>query len=324
MRLTGGQITAGELAVAGFFILSGFLIAKSWLRSAGPANYLWKRVMRIYPGFLAAVAFCGFVVGPLAVADVGAYWREFSWLSFTLQAFDLHGVSVPPTFLGNPTHAINGSLWSIRYEFLCYLGVAALGLMGWLQRPRFVLAAFLAAFLVYSLQVELGMKIPGHKLSWFYGYPGFWPRLATCFLSGTLFYLYRERIRYTAGGFAAAMAGLLVLGALPALNGLALAVPLLGSYAFFCLGFLPVRRLQGFARRGDLSYGMYLYAFPVQQLVIQWLGPNLHPMGLFPIATVLTTILAVLSWTLVEKPFIKLKGLAWRAPGRAVSAETGA
>jgi peptidoglycan/LPS O-acetylase OafA/YrhL len=306
MRLTGGQITAGELAVAGFFILSGFLITKSWLQSAGLKDYLRRRVLRIYPGWLAAVAFGAFVVCPLAVARPSEYWREFALTTFATAALNLQHLEPRDLFPGNPFPALNGSLWSIRYEFLCYLGVAALGLLGALRRRSVVLLAFLAWFTIYALQVQLGLKIPGSRLGWIYGYPPFWPRLATCFLAGALFYLYRDRIVYSGRLFAASVVGLAVLAAVPGLKGLALAVPVLGSYAFFFLGFLPIERLHGFARRGDLSYGTYLYAFPVQQLVVYNLGTSLHPLALFLIATPLTAVLAVLSWTFVEKPFLKL------------------
>ena len=73
VRLTGGQLTFGAVALAGFFVLSGYLVLQSWLRSEGLIDYLRKRVLRIYPGFVAATLVCAFVIGPLAAANVGAY-----------------------------------------------------------------------------------------------------------------------------------------------------------------------------------------------------------------------------------------------------------
>jgi peptidoglycan/LPS O-acetylase OafA/YrhL len=191
------------------------------------------------------------------------------------------------------------------YEFSCYLAVAALGLAGALRRRGIVLLVFLACFIVYAMQIQLVIEIPGSRLTRLYCYPGFWPRLSTCFFSGALFYLYRDRITYSFRGVAIACIGLTVLAAIPWLNCLPLAVPLLGSFVFFYPGFLPIRQLHGFARRGDLSYGMYLYAFPVQQLAMMYLGPGLHPLVLFLIATAFTAVLAALSWLFVEQPFMK-------------------
>ncbi len=320
MRLTGGQVTAGELAVAGFFVLSGFLITKSWLRSPGVVDYLRKRVLRIYPGFLASLAFCAFVVGPLAADRPADYWRGFPFLTFLVQGLNLQGPVTPPVF-GDVVHPVmNGSLWSIRYEFLCYVGVAALGLLGVLRRPPLVLLVFVGVFTVFVLQVQVGLPIRGSRYSWVYGLPGLWPRLGSSFLAGSVFYVYRDRIVYSRGLFAAAIFGLAVAAALPFLRCLTLAIPVLGAYAFFYLGFLPAPGLRGFARRGDLSYGMYLYAFPVQQLLIERLGAGLHPLALFPLATAFTAVLAASSWRFVERPFLKLKSAGPSCPGPVTAA----
>lgn len=318
-RLTGGQVTGGGVAVSGFFLLSGFLIARSWERSAGLADYLGRRALRIYPGFLVAVAVSALAVGPLTAADPAAYRRAFDVGRFVRDALNLDGVAAPPMFAGNPSAAANGSLWSIRFEFVCYLGVAALGLAGALRRRWPVALAFLAWWALYALQVLFGVRVPGGRLSPWIGYTEFWPRLASCFLAGCLFYLYRDRVAYTRRLFAASAAGLALLGALPGLRLLPLAVPVLGGYAFFHLGFLAVPRLRGFARRGDLSYGTYLYGFPVQQLVIHAWGPGLHPLGLFLLATPPTLAAAALSWALVERPC-----LALRRPRGAAAAPAGA
>ena len=126
-RLSGGQMTLGEIAVDGFFILSGFLISASWARCRGLGDYLRRRVLRIVPGYVAAVLFSGLVAGPLLAASPRAYWGEFDARSFALHAANLEGAATP----GPP---VNGSLWSIRYEFFCYLGMAALGLAGVMRR----------------------------------------------------------------------------------------------------------------------------------------------------------------------------------------------
>ncbi len=307
IRLSGGQLTGGGLAVAGFFILSGYLITKSWFQSARLGDYLRRRVLRIYPGFLATAAFCALVVGPVAADRPLDYWRDFSPWQFTKMALTLKGVAVPPVFGTIPLHAVNGSLWTIRIEFVCYIGVAALGLAGALRRPALVFLAFLGCISLYGLLLHHGFQIRGDQYAWFDARLGLLLSLISCFLAGMLFYLYRDRITYSASLFAASVLGLAVLAALPGLKCLPLAIPVLGGYTFFYLGFLPVRRLQGFARRGDLSYGTYLYAFPIQQLTLFYLGTGLHPLALFLIATPLTAILATMSWTFVEKPFMRLK-----------------
>jgi peptidoglycan/LPS O-acetylase OafA/YrhL len=307
MRATGGQITGGEFAVAGFFILSGFLITGSCVRSRGLADYFRRRVLRIYPGFWVACLFCALVVGPIGSASTAAYWRAFSPLRLFLDLLNLREYKSPLAFASNPVHAINGSLWSIRYEFFCYIGVALLWLVGALRRRFFVAAAFAASLLIYAAQVELRLKIPGGSLTWLIGLPDYWPRLIACFLSGTVAYLYRERIPIRRAWVAASLAGLVVLALLPRLKLLVLAVPLLGSYVLLYLAFAPSIKLHDFARRGDFSYGIYLYAFPIQQLIVAYGGRSLHPLALFTLALPLTVMCAWLSWHTVERPFLALK-----------------
>src|SRR4051794_5607980 len=82
---TRGQRTGGELAVDGFFILSGFLIARSWMSSRGLGDYLRRRALRIYPGFLGAIAFSALIAAPRLQDSPAAYWRAFSWRDFVLR-----------------------------------------------------------------------------------------------------------------------------------------------------------------------------------------------------------------------------------------------
>lgn len=299
---TRGQRTGGELAVDGFFILSGFLITRSWLSSRGLGDYLRRRALRIYPGFLAALCFSGLIAGPLLHDGAASYWREFSWGDFVVKGInlDFH----PPA----SSLAVNGSLWTIRYEFLCYLAVAAFGLCGVLSRRGLVVLAWMACWGLYAGQIYFHLEMYGSRLSWLYCYPGFWPRLMCEFLTGVLFYCYRDRIVLSRPWLLGAALGLLALGVVtPSLRALPLAVPVLGGYVLFFAAYLPIGRLQHFASRGDFSYGLYLYAYPLQQLLIQAFRPWLHPLTLSLLALGVTTLFAVLSWRFVERPFLRLK-----------------
>ena len=299
-----------------FFVISGFLVTASWLRSRTFGQYLQKRILRIYPAFAAASLFCAFLIGPLGSAPPGYYWSHFHFVKFILYLAllpaDVVGPDMAHMFVNLPySHVIDGSFWTLRYEFELYLLVAALGSFGLYRRPlgrRIVLLLFVLLFALYALSgLTAHPLIPDREIPWV-GSPLKWLRLATCFLSGMLFYLYRDRIRISLPLFAAALAAFFLLTLKPAW--FSLAVPILGAYVLFSFAFQPSLKLQNFARHGDFSYGMYLYAFPIQQIAVQYWGQDLTPLRLFLIAFPLTLLCAVLSWHLVEAPCLALKNLA--------------
>ena len=306
MRLTGGQVTGGELAVSGFFALSGFLIAQSWERSRSSRQFFRKRILRIYPGFIVAVLFGALIVAPQIASSSTEYWQQFSATKLLGTTINLDP-RLPKVFNELPVPAVNGSLWSIRYEFCCYVGLALAGWIGAFQRRRIMLAAFVLLMAAYAAQLWLNFQIPGGGLGWLIGDAPVWPRLGALYLSGVLLHLYRDRIAFSPR-LCAISIGLIGLAAiLSQYHCLPLLLPLFGTYALFAVAFLPIPRLPGFAKHGDFSYGLYLYAFPVQQWLVHCFGSDLNPGTLFLAAFPLTLVMAMLSWYLVERPFAKPK-----------------
>ncbi len=316
--LTNGQTTFGSLAVDAFFVISGFLITQSWLRSKGFADYLRKRVLRIYPGFLIAALFCAFIIGPLASASVTAYLHGFHLkvlARFVWSVLTLSQLMLPPVFQHLPSSGeINGSLWTIRYEFWCYLFLGALGALGLLKQRGAIAGLFLAVLLFHTAQewfypgigqgndvLKAGL-LHGVELP-LLGNLDRWPRLLAFYLAGTVCYLYRERIPRSPR---IAMVSVVML-ALCIRWGLNAMLPLCGAYLLLYIAGSSHPLGKALTQRADLSYGIYLYAYPVQQLLIQWLGPQINPFVLFVVAVPTVSALAWLSWTLVEQPVLRHK-----------------
>lgn len=302
-RLTRGQIDGGALAVDFFFVISGFLVTQSWQRSKGVGDYLKKRVLRIYPGFLAAVLLCGLVVGPLGADSLAAYRHAFHPARFLVNILQLKFV-LPPVFTHLAYPSANGSLWTIRNEFLCYLMVALFGLVGLYRFRGVLLGLFGVTLLLYLREVYGHLPFcPGVVLP-VVGQVAMWPRYLTQYLAGMCFYLYRDRIAYARrwiGGAAAVVVAACFLPALPAV------LPICGAYLLFAFAFSAKPDLHRFAQRGDLSYGIYLYAFPIQQLLLWSMAPHMAPLLLFGLAFPLTAAMAWASWHLIEKPCLRFK-----------------
>ena len=139
--LTRRQAAAGDLAVDGFFIISGFLILQSWRASKTASDYFRKRVLRIYPGYLVCALLCIFLVGPLG-AGAARYFETMPWKESLLGLPFLSLLNLQ-TFVNSPVPNVNSSLWTISIEFACYIFVAILGLLGASRDRPFTLAAFL-------------------------------------------------------------------------------------------------------------------------------------------------------------------------------------
>jgi peptidoglycan/LPS O-acetylase OafA/YrhL len=316
-RLTRGQIASGELAVDGFFILSGFLVTHSWAKVPSLVPFFRKRVSRIYPGFAVVTILSTLFLVPVAYAIPFGSFPPGMLAREALSMLTLRAYEPPGAFPGNAVHALNGSLWSIPIEAWCYVGVVTLGLLGMIRRRRDV-AVLLAGALALSLAFLIWNLNPGLKLvGAVFGWPRLWARMLPYFLSGMVFYLYRDRIRYTPRG--AIIAGLALVAAIFVPHGLAVAGPLAGAYLLFWLGFSPSIRLHEWAKYGDFSYGMYLYAFPLQQLIIHGFRPT-HPLVLFFLSLPASVAMGALSWHGVEKWFLKrLRKSAAPAPVLAPS-----
>lgn len=319
--LTEKRYTIGLLSVAMFFVLSGFLVCRSASNSQSVFRFLWHRFLRIYPGYWVCLMVCGCLIAPLmAFVEFGTFTRVFSvpWNSsqsfimgnaalLRLDGFSIEGILFirPNTIAGllsqNPVPGvINGSLWSLPFEVGCYLAVAVLAATGALRRARLILLALFAG-LCCLYAFDWVNPSAFHRC---FPEPGMDQAimLSVFFSAGSVGFLYRDKIRHSTPVF---IISLVALGGSLPLGIFGLVAPAAMTYAFLWLAFvLPFGR---FERRGDFSYGTYIYAFPVQQ-GMALLG--LQEKGFLPYLTcslLLTAVLAFLSYRLVEAPALRLK-----------------
>lgn len=297
----------GSVAVSIFFVISGFLITRSFDRTERLVNWGAARFLRLFPGLLVALLLTVFVLGPLTTSlPLADYFRHSETLSYLPRNLSLLFLQYPlPGVFDNAAYpeVINGSLWTLFYEVACYLGVLVAGLLGMFASPLrgkiFIVACFtlLAVTSVDPVQAHLHPKLQMLlKMSW-------------PFSIGTAFYVFRNQLPLNpilAMLLCAVAAAARFTPAFDILFMLAL------SYSVFVLAYLPAGRIRAYNRVGDYSYGIYIYAFPVQQLAVH-LFPQMTPLQNILMAFPLTLALAMLSWTFIEKPALDARHILTRA-----------
>jgi peptidoglycan/LPS O-acetylase OafA/YrhL len=301
----------GALGVDGFFLISGYLITRSWVNDPSAGRFLARRILRLYPGFLVASAVSVLLVGPLG-AHASEYFRELDLRVFLRGLLLLHDPQTPRVFAGTSVESVNGALWTISFEFRCYLLVMVCGWLRLFSRRRAVLAITLVigALISYATPV-FGPTDSQHLL---FGLKAlrvsdFMAWFVALFLTGSCFFLFRDRIRYTTAGLVVAFA--VLAAALFFTDWLRVGLLLAGAYVIFGLASMPAWRATRATRYVDLSYGMYLYGWPVQKL-LNWYWPHITPWLMFVAATLLSAGLAGLSWRFVERPAMRLRPAAGR------------
>lgn len=301
-RITNGQVSFGMFGVVGFFLLSGYLIVQSWQNKPNLSDFLRKRTLRIVPGYVVAALLSTLLIG-LLVPSVDHFFRHLRG-EFIMSILTLNSPSTPDVFPGFIHASVNGSLWTIPYEFRCYLLVACFGACGLFRRRTIWLGAT-----VVLLALQLSPALPGHMrwpLSLYpvLGSPASTFRFSAIYLLGGCFFLFRERIVYLPVLAVAAAAALLGVRSFAASH-IDLALIVFGGYLMFYMVQLPVRWIERMRSFPDVSYGIYLYGWPVESLWIWYHGGS--PWLTFAVSAVLCCGLGWLSWHFVERPMLQLK-----------------
>lgn len=280
--------------VDGFFVISGFLIVRSWMNNPRLREYAAARLLRIFPGLWVCVTVIAFVLAPIGVALSEGSLRLSSQIAYVLNnaVLNIFYTGIDGTPKGVPTPGVwDGPLWTLIFELMCYIGVAVLGVAGMLRRRWTIPSVFVLSVAASAVVGHPVMTADPASIVL---------RFIVVFSAGALVYQFRDRIPARWWLVAVCAVMVVVLGLLPNYRVYA-ALPL--AYAVIVSGALLKRpRL-----RNDLSYGMYIYACPVQQVLAAAGLIWLHPPLFFVVATVCTVPLAAGSWFLVERHAMNLK-----------------
>ncbi|CAH1672678.1 MULTISPECIES: acyltransferase [unclassified Chelatococcus] len=306
----------GQHAVNLFFALSGFLVVQS-LERRGVKAYARARALRLLPGLVMATLFTAFVIGPIVTSlPLGAYLRDSATWRFLVDIvprFNGHA-TLPGVFEDQPANEAMITIWTIKYEIACYALLAIGGFALLRRRPAIVLAACALGFALMSLPSRIVLPDAVHSFA----------RLGMCFAFGVGAWLYRRQMpldgRFVIGGVLLSLALARTTFGLPVMI-------LAECYGALWLAFLPtawpggalsivgsemaggpglVKAPLALLAGADFSYGIYLYGFPLEQAIFQFLQPS-SPWLLIVQVLPVVLIVALGSWLLVEKPALALK-----------------
>lgn len=299
----------GAIAVLVFFSISGYLVTKSFNRCEGMLDYAEKRVRRLFPGLIVCCAILVFLVMPIYVKSDGLPLFDKNYIKSFINGISLLQPNFPyPTAAFKHHNIINGSLWTLASEFACYfiVAIALLYSKSWKAPLTLILG-------VIFLQVSL---ISGLQDFTFY------QTKFSRFLPFILVFSIGSLMAITEKSWSTTRARMIIFIVCPLIIFAISKQPeafVIGNAAFAALviTFCTALKVDPIKGRFDISYGIYIYAWPIQQIVSNELSTGFY-MGM-AISLCLTIIAASLSWRFVESPFLRRRKSELQAGEQAVT-----
>ena len=289
-----------RLVLPVFFALSGFLVAASLERNPLP-TFLIFRCLRLVPALAVEIALSALILGPLfSTYGLYGYFSDGKLPRYFLNVVGWIHYELPGMFNSNPyPNIVNGSLWTVPFELECYISLVVLALLRVIYKPKILLLLIFAggillltvSYLRQEPDLRLDSAVPGRVL-------------ILCFLAGTMIHAARDFVPYSPPlCFASVIISLAFLST-PVLYVFS---PIPAAYATVWLGLQNIKKVPVLFS-GDYSYGMYLYAFPIQQTVVLLLPGAGYWMTLI-LSLAATSCFAAFSWQCIEKPALRVKRL---------------
>ena len=290
------HLVASDLGLYIFFTISGYLVTQSLINSDSLKQYAWKRFLRIMPALIVVNLACIVMGGFITSLPFSAYlFNTATWTYFLKNTtLIVNQFTLPGVFTHLRDDSVNASLWTLLVEVECYvllaLGAYAIVVRKWLFLLCFILFEALRIYLhlIHNTHIK-GLDV---EVDFTYG---------TYFFLGSLLYVFKEDIRLR-WLYANVLMAIALLSVSSIFQPVTEAVFI--AYCILIVGdSKSIVNLKGF----DLSYGLYLYAFPVQQFILYMAGYEINVWIHILLTTIFTLVFAWLSWTFVEKPLLKMK-----------------
>ena len=325
-KLTHQQASLGSIAVAGFFVISGYLIAKSGM-SADVLQFFWRRVMRIFPAYWGVLLFTALILAPIIWLimgrSLGTYFTlagngpvhyftaNWSLNIGTYGIYDIFGTTTPYGRSLDGASVFNGSIWTLIYEFTCYVLIGILLAFGILTRAKPIVPILTGFVFIIQIVYLVEPSTVATIIPFFADQ--FRLNLMLTFLLGSSLAVYSKSIPFD--DRLGVLSGLVMLLTLR-YGGFTVVGLAAGAYFIMYLGARLGGPLRKVGAKNDYSYGVYVYGFLVQQTLAYF---GVYRLGYVPftlIALVISLGFAWLSWHGIEKRAMALKdwgpGKGWR------------
>jgi len=289
--------------VAVFFVISGFLVTRSWCDNPNIFAFLKKRILRIFPALITVVLFTALILGPLVTTlPLKEYFADSAFFNYFKNIFlyEIYHL-LPGVFQNNPLNeSVNASLWTLPLEFFMYCLIAIFGITKILNKKYFHFVFVLLTISLFYVFTHI------YIIKW--TYIQFVDFLSLFFISSG-FYIYREKIILSFPLFLVCLAIFL--------SGMIVSYKIDVVFEYFRLLTLPymiiyiayckIPYINNFGKYGDFSYGIYLWAYPVSQTLIYFWQDKFNIFTYIVSVFFITLFIAVLSFKFIEKPALKLK-----------------
>lgn len=291
----------GELAVYVFFALSGFFITASFERSQSLQRFVIARAARLLPGLAVSLVFVVLVIGPIATKlPLGTYFSDPDTAQFMLRNMLLikPQYTLPGVYTDLPYPAVEGSIWTLIHEVACYGAVVLLGFAGLLNRYATIILALAVYGILWLQPFEMHPRLIQLQ------------NLSLPFVIGAALWLWRCHVPVSLPIL------IVIVGFAGLCHGTVLAFPtlvLVLAYGAIWLGYVPKGAVRRFNRLGDYSYGIYIYAFPLQGFAV-WVWGPLDPFWNIALALPMVCICAAASWHWIERPALDYARTGFRPP----------
>ncbi|MCI8640677.1 MAG: acyltransferase [Clostridia bacterium] len=299
----------GGIAVIGFLMLSGFMTTQSIIHSKNHKEFFFKRILRIYPSLIIMLLITIFIIAPLGYEGNKNEYFNKSVSSYFFKNLNLFGNTVygiDGVFTNNIyPNVINGSIWTLKHEFMAYIVLIVLSLCSILKERKYTLGITILTIFLYVLGLNAKLNIS------FLGYFGVltelnqFIKLLMYFLIGATIYLYKDRIQMNFRLFVMACIMFLFGIVINITNYVAIfAIP----YIIMYIGTFKInKKIDIIGKIGDCTYAMYIYAFPIQQILAFYLKNKVSICQYMILSILITIVISIITTMLIDNNIKKLK-----------------